>query len=390
MDIVSIFPMKLRFFVKYREKSLRNNRDIINVFKNWIPMQTKAIVFEGPGRVGVRDVEPLRCCAGEILVETIYSCVSPGTEMRVLSGILPDSRVGFPFVPGYAFIGRVLSVGEGVSGWRVGDLCSGRNPVRLKEVDSLWGGHVSHHRLPVSGDARPVRLPIGCDPWAYVLAEIGAISWRGVTVAEPGARDVAVVIGQGMIGALAARFLQAFGTRVIVVDLLESRLERGRRWGLEALDGRETGVKERILDATAGGADIVIEASSSLSGVQLARNILRSNYESSYRMEYRGSTGLGIPRLVFLATYTQELSEIPGQLIRSERALIAAPMDRTYADRLAVVHQIGLGHVVTDDFVSEVTPMQQAPLAYRSLADTPNRVDGVIFGWQNNGKGKSI
>ncbi|MDP0495680.1 MAG: zinc-binding alcohol dehydrogenase [Verrucomicrobiota bacterium JB024] len=354
-------------------------------------MQTTAIVFEEPNRVGVRDLAPLSCGPGEILVETLYSCVSPGTEMRVLGGILPHDRVKFPFVPGYAFIGRVLAVGEGVLGWQVGDVCSARNSVGSAEVGSLWGGHVSHHRLDVSGDARPVRLPAGCDPWAYVLTEIGAISWRGVTIAEPDARDVAVVIGQGMIGALAARFLQTFGARVIVVDLLESRLERGRRWGLEALNGGEPDIRERILEATAGGADIVVEASSSLSGVQLARDILRPNDESSCRREYRGHGDFGgrIPRLIFLATYTQELSELPGQWIHAERALIAAPKDRTYADRLAVVHQITLGRVVTDDFVREVTPAQQAPDAYRGLAEAPNRVDGVVFGWQNNGQAKA-
>jgi len=353
--------------------------------------QTKAIVFEEPNRVGVRDLAPLNCGLGEILVETLYSCVSPGTEMRVLSGILPHDRVRFPFVPGYAFIGRVLSIGDGVLGWQVGDLCSARNSVGSPEVASLWGGHVSHHRLSVAGDARPVHLPVGCDPWAYVLTEIGAISWRGVTIAEPDSRDVAVVIGQGMIGALAARFLQIFGARVIVVDLLESRLERGRRWGLEVLNGLEPGIMERIREMTGGGADIVIEASSSLSGVQLARDVLRPNDESVCRTEYRGG-GLGqrIPRLVFLATYTKELSEIPGRMIRAERALIASPKDRVYSDRLAVVQQIAKGHIITDDFVREATPADDAPDAYRSLADTPGRVDGVIFKWQEDTRCRNL
>lgn len=347
-------------------------------------MKTKAVVFEAPNRVNLRDISISQCGPEEILVETLYSCVSPGTEMRVLGGILPHSRVKFPFIPGYALIGRVLEVGEGAVGWRKGDLCSARHSVKPPEIDSLWGGHVGHHRLPVTGDARPVRLPSGCDPWKYVLAEIGAISWRGVTIAEPDSKDVAVVIGQGMIGAFAARFLQAFGTRVIGVDLLENRLERGRRWGMEVYNGKDPEVKELILDATDGGADIVVEASSSLAGVQLARDVLRSNIESAGRTEYRGGSGFQrIPRLVFLATYTQEMQVVPGKLVDTERAIIAAPRDRTFADRLAVVHQIAKGHILTHDFVCEATPVRQAPDAYRGLAETPNQVDGVIFDWKD-------
>ncbi len=355
-------------------------------------MHTKAIVFEGPNRIDLRNLAPLRCESDEILVATIYSCVSPGTEMRVLSGVLPHDRVKFPFIPGYAFIGQVLEVGDSVAGWRKGDLCSARNSVGSPEVDSLWGGHVSHHRLTVTGDARPVHLPEGCDPWDYVLTEVGAISWRGVTIAEPDSRDVAVVIGQGMIGALAARFLQILGARVIVVDLLESRLERSRRWGLEVMNGKEHGIEDRIREITAGGADIVVEASSSLSGVKLARDILRSNDESTFRTEYRGGNSWErrIPRLVFLATYTQELSQIPGQLVHTERALIAAPKDRTYADRLAVVRQIRLGNILTDDFVSEATPAELAPVAYHGLTETPNQVDGVVFCWSENTCKKSM
>lgn len=52
-----------------------------------------------------------------------------------------------------------------------------------------------------------LKLPAGADPWHYVVTEIAAISWRGVTAAFPAPGETAVVVGQGLIGALELRFV---------------------------------------------------------------------------------------------------------------------------------------------------------------------------------------
>jgi threonine dehydrogenase-like Zn-dependent dehydrogenase len=114
------------------------------------------------------------------------------------------------------------------------------------------------------------------DPWHYTLVEVGAIASRCISVAYPAKGETAVVIGQGLIGLLAARWLISYGVSVIVCDLEEFRLEKSRKLDVAyAINGRVPDIKERILSLCPAGADIVIEASSSQAGADIAASILR-------------------------------------------------------------------------------------------------------------------
>jgi len=87
----------------------------------------KAIVFEDVNQVGLGEFELAAPAPDEILVETAYSFVSPGSELRVLGGHY-GAEGRFPLVPGYSVVARVAQVGPQAKGWRVGDWVSGRNP----------------------------------------------------------------------------------------------------------------------------------------------------------------------------------------------------------------------------------------------------------------------
>ncbi len=85
---------------------------------------SKMIVFSKPGEVELWDVPTPEVGPGQILLETIYSSISAGTELQVLGGHLPliqRGEINYPLVPGYENVGRVLEVGDGVSGFRPGD-----------------------------------------------------------------------------------------------------------------------------------------------------------------------------------------------------------------------------------------------------------------------------
>jgi len=77
-----------------------------------------AMVCDGPGkalREELRDVpEP---GAGELLVE-VLACGVCRTDLHVVDGEIPAN---YPIVPGHEIVGRVLSIGEGVSGFAVGE-----------------------------------------------------------------------------------------------------------------------------------------------------------------------------------------------------------------------------------------------------------------------------
>ncbi|MGH2709547.1 MAG: oxidoreductase, partial [Actinomycetota bacterium] len=81
----------------------------------------RSLYFVAPHRVVVRE-EPLPPPgAGEVVVETIVSAISPGTEMLVYRGRVPadmplDSSIpalaeafAFPLKYGYAAVGRITT-----------------------------------------------------------------------------------------------------------------------------------------------------------------------------------------------------------------------------------------------------------------------------------------
>ena len=93
-------------------------------------MKAKAIVFDKPNSAVLQDIELEACGENEILAETIFSFVSPGTELRVLSGNQPDMK--FPLIPGYSWVGRVIEVGKNVKGWEPENMSKSR--IRLKKL----------------------------------------------------------------------------------------------------------------------------------------------------------------------------------------------------------------------------------------------------------------
>lgn len=344
----------------------------------------KAIIFDAPQEITIKSFEMPPCGAHEVVVETIYTFVSPGTELRVLSGAM-ESKGRFPLIPGYSLVGRIVEVGSDVNGWRAGELVSGRNPLPVPGVNQLWGGQASHHRYKVVEEDRPVKLPDGAAPWDYVIAEVAAISWRGVTAAMPCPNDTAVVIGQGMVGAFAAKWLMLHGARVVVMDLEETRLERAKKWGAKTVNARDEDAREQALALCAGGADIVVEASASMAGVRMASGLLRPNPRSAARVAYDTEASISSfrswPRLVLQATYTDTLESRPGGLVPGEGALVLVPGDRTVGDRLAVVGKIARGDIRTSDFAEEAVPVDSAPIAYRELRDHPDRLRSLAFEW---------
>ena len=353
--------------------------------------KARAIVFTNPNEVGVQPITLPACGPKEVVCETIYTFVSPGTELRVLSGML-ESKGKFPLIPGYSWVGRVIEVGSDLKGWNEGDLVTGRNPLRVLGIGSLWGGQASHHRAEVSGYDSVLKLPDGADPWEYVAAEVAAIAWRGVSSAFPAPGETAVVIGQGLIGAFNALWLLHHGARVIAVDLVEARLARARRWGAATVNPKDGHAREQILALAPDGADIVIESSSSRPGVELANQVLRQPAPRVMNTDYPVAALHGNahfwPRLVYQATYTHPHDVRPGGLTGGEGALVLKPGDRTVGDRLQVLELVRRGKLPLADIVTNATPVAEAPHAYLTLRDNPDRYNTIVFDWREGSASK--
>lgn len=329
----------------------------------------QAVVFAAPGEIELRHYELPVCGPKEIAVKTLYSMVSSGTEGRVLAGHY-GAEGKFPLIPGYSVVGEVTQVGAQAGGWSVGDLVSAGNPQPVAGIHHQWGGHASHHLYNAEN---PVLLPVGAAPLDYVVAELGAISFRGVTAASPRRGETAAVIGQGLIGAFSAAWLGIFGCRVIVADVAPSRLERALKNGVSAaVNAREENAAQRLA-SLCGGADIVVESSGNARGFGLATSLLKEDWSNGAK--------ISAPRLVLQANYIEEIPLNPCGFFGGEVVQVLAPVDRRRADRLAVVEHLRRGDLRASDFVGEIVSPRDAPAAYARLRDAPDDCFSVVFDW---------
>lgn len=343
----------------------------------------KAIAFTSVNQIEVREYALGEVGPSDIVVKTRYSMVSSGTELRVLGGHY-GAKDKYPLVPGYSTVGEVIQVGPAAAGFREGDLVSCRNPRPLPGVHSMWGGQAALQVHATEGEDRPVLLPAGASLLDYVTAEISAISLRGVTSAAPRRGETAVVLGQGLIGAFSAAWLNAAGCRVIVADLENGRLKRAEKWASATVNVADADAEARLHALCNGGADIVVESSGSPKGALLAHKLIRrkpQNYGKDYKVEpiqfYHGDW----PRLVMQANYIEPVTLDPFGFFPGEGVTILAPKDRGVEDRQMAIEQYRRGTLKAADFVQTVAAVSQAPAAYAALRDDKNNNFSLVFDW---------
>jgi 3-hydroxyethyl bacteriochlorophyllide a dehydrogenase len=168
-----------------------------------------AIVFDAPRELAVRTLELKPFEANDIEVEVDASGISTGTERLLWDGTMPPfPGLGYPLVPGYETVGRVVRIGESPE-VQLGDHVFIPGSYSFQGVRNIFGGAGS--RLVVPAD-RVVRVAPALGPKAVLLA-LAATCYH--TVSLGGARQPLVapdlIVGHGVMGRLLARITLALG-----------------------------------------------------------------------------------------------------------------------------------------------------------------------------------
>jgi 3-hydroxyethyl bacteriochlorophyllide a dehydrogenase len=111
-------------------------------------MNTTAVVFEEPGRLSLSHLELADAGEDDIVVDVEWSGISTGTERLLYEGRMPTfPGMGYPLVPGYESVGRVVTAGE-QSGHRAGSRVFVPGARCFGEVRGLFGGTASRVVVP--------------------------------------------------------------------------------------------------------------------------------------------------------------------------------------------------------------------------------------------------
>ena len=164
-------------------------------------MQTNAVIMGAPGQVTLSRIALSDPTASDVVVETLWSGISAGTERLLWTGTMPDfPGMGYPLVPGYESVGRVVEAGP-ESGCRVGETVFVPGAKCFGTVRGLFGGAASRLVLPGSR-----AVPIEPD-----LGERGTLLALAATAHHAIATPPELIIGHGVLGRLLARLTVALG-----------------------------------------------------------------------------------------------------------------------------------------------------------------------------------
>jgi 3-hydroxyethyl bacteriochlorophyllide a dehydrogenase len=171
-------------------------------------MDTMAVILKEPGDLAVHRIDLSPPGEADVVVEIDYSGISTGTERLLWSGQMPHfPGMGYPLVPGYESVGRVVSAGA-AAGRAVGDRVFVPGANCFGEVRGLFGGAASRLVVP-GGRVLPISEQLG---QRGVLLALAATAYHAVIAHPP-----ELVIGHGVLGRLVARIVMAIGEPCPVV-----------------------------------------------------------------------------------------------------------------------------------------------------------------------------
>jgi 3-hydroxyethyl bacteriochlorophyllide a dehydrogenase len=184
-------------------------------------IKSKSVVIPRRNAIELRDVMVAEPKAGEILIRTAFTSISAGTERMLLDGRMPHPALSFPVVPGYETVGQVVRVGKDVAPEMVGEWVYVGGARCFKGVNPAWGGQSQY----ITTQAERVVTLNGVSPEAGVILALGATALHGINVSQVRRNDRVLVLGQGIVGQLAARLASRAGaSHVAVSDRVGVRL----------------------------------------------------------------------------------------------------------------------------------------------------------------------
>ncbi len=321
-------------------------------------MKTKAIVIPAAHTVELREVELKPLGADDVLIQTTLTSISAGTERMLLRGVMPHPMLQFPVVPGYETVGKVIEAGANAQAWLGKRVYVGGN-YGFVGVNPAFGGQSAYIVAPQS---HLTDLQSLTDEQGVLLA-LAATALHGVDVAfgagqafDEGAAPEVWVLGQGIVGQLAARFAKARGARVTVSDKVPSRLRLAAAdvkllaedGALKAEDGSAVAVLDKtfavLIDAT-GKMEAIAPR---LMNVQKGGRVVLLGYYERIDLPY-------MPAFLRELTFAVSKEWAPGDLARARDAIAA-------------------GQVEVRSLITHCLPADDAPRAFDLAFNDPDCV----------------
>lgn len=236
-----------------------------------------AAFLTGIEKIEFHEVEMPKSGHDEVLVkvEAVGIC---GSDVHYYShGKIGDFAVEFPFILGHECAGTIVETGSGVTTLKVGDRVALEPGVPCGDCEFCLTGRYNlcpdvkffatppYHGCLMNYVSHPARfafrLPDNVSPLEGALVEPLAIGINAALTGGVKLGDTVVIFGAGCIGLVSLLASKAYGaTKVIVVDIIEKRLDVAKGMGAVAINAKESDALKEIHRLTEGkGAQVIID-----------------------------------------------------------------------------------------------------------------------------------
>ena len=285
------------------------------------------------GSTEIAEVPCPHAGRGQLLIRTTRTLVSAGTERMLVDfgkaglidkarqqpdkvrmvldkvrtdGLAPTlaavrNKLDQPLPMGYCNVGVIVEIGQGVTGFKVGDRVASN------------GKHAEMVAVPVNLCAK---LPDAVSDEEAAFTVLGAIALQGIRLVQPTLGEAIVVTGLGLIGLVTVQLLRAQGCRVLGLDFDSAKLALARSFGAEVVDLKSGA--DAVAAATAfsrgRGVDAVIVTAATRSSEPMHQAALMCRKRG--RIVLVGVTGLELSRADFFEkelTFQVSCSYGPGR-----------------------------------------------------------------------------
>ena len=308
-------------------------------------METLAVVVEAPGQVALRRLGVSPPDADDVVVAVDYSGISMGTEKLLYTGAMPPfPGLGYPLVPGYEAVGRVVDAGPGAKA-RIGESVFVPGSSKFIGARGLFGGSA---QTLITGANRVLSIPDGLGERA-VLMSLAATARHALV----GGELPDLIIGHGVLGRLLARLAVAEGRSPTVWEIAPERMDGAEGYAVTTPEADPRRDYRSIYDAS-GDSDIIDP---------LVMRMARGG------------------EIVLVGFYAEPLHfNFAPAFMREMRMRIATEFQpQDLADVIAMVEK---GTLSLDGLVTNRVPANDAPVAYGEAFTNPSCLK-MVFDWRD-------
>lgn len=322
----------------------------------------KAIQIVKPGEVRVVEKEKPIVGEGEALLQVLYGGIC-GADLASYTGNQPFTT--YPRIPGHEFSARVLEIPENDRGICPGDIVTCNPYFNCGSCYACKRGLVNachdNQTMGVQRDgafqeyiAMPVSRIIpgkGLSAKELALIEPFSISCHALSRAPIKKGDRLLIMGAGPIGLFALLRAKSLGAKVMIADLLKSRLQLAESYGADrtVLVSTED-LHDAASDFTEGcGFDVCVEACGA------PETFLNCIQEAAHGAN-----------VILIGNGKREVTFLHSILLQKELNVFGSRNALT-RDFEALIDLALTGTVPLTRMVSGVYPMEKAPAAFEAL-----------------------